>query len=81
MDRWAELLLTVGGQGLSRAAGDGPAAPVESDTCLGRGKEGRDRSLPEWGESGTWEGGDRSGNRGGEKKVEKGRDHRRLGRK
>lgn len=68
MDRWAELLLTVGGQGLSRAAGDGPAAPVESDTCLGRGKEGRDRSLPEWGESGTWEGGDRSGNRGGEKK-------------
>lgn len=45
MDRWAELLLTVGGQGLSLAAGGGPAAPVEPDTCLGRGTEGRAQSL------------------------------------
>lgn len=90
MDRWAELLLTVGGQGLSLAAGGGPAAPVEPDTCLGRGTEGRAQSL-----QGVGGGGD-EGDAGGARDVggrgqewkqrlersEKGRDHRkeRLGR-
>lgn len=52
MDRWAELFLTVGGQGLS--GGGGRAAPVELDTCLGRGRKGRARVFRSGESQGLW---------------------------
>lgn len=82
MDRWAELFLTVGGQGLSRAAG---GLPPWSWTLVWGGAERVKSELAGVGRARDF-GGRRRIDRSGETKEESReiyRDHRRkrLGRK